>query len=350
MAQKGPGPIVALLRFEPVKFVIRAIAGICLALTSCSSPDSCRQADPSCSLPGLFPFITMLSQDWLVTVGTAGTVYYSSDRGRTWTAGNTGSALDLSGVVYTGNGRFVATGTSDRMIYSDDGGRSWRAAQTPSTGSVNHQALAFGNNTLLSATGIANIFVSTDKGVNWVSTTNPIAAVKNNADFVCGRFIFASNAQVAYSVDAISSTLSGSMPNFPTGKAACKNSRIIMATGAAPFAYYSDDFGVNWTAGGAGMGTIRRAIRLLGTQLFAFGDDTNVHVSSDGTSWSAGTAAPAGNIKDAVALDTLRMVVVGGSGAATLFYTENGGSSWTQVTGLPAVNLTSVALGRMPYF
>lgn len=324
-----------------------SLLGILLLHLSCANArPACRAADLSCNASAAILFLPQATQDWLVMVGNGGAVYYSSDLGRTWSAGASGIADNLVGVVYAGKNRWVAVGTNDRMMYSDDGGASWKPASAGSSG-VNHQALAAGNGTLLAAGTVANVFLSLDRGLTWSSIASPIAAVKNNADFACGQFIFASNAQVAYTSDGANAALSGAMPNFPTGKAACKGTRIIMATGAAPFAYYSDDMGPTWTAGGAGIGTIRRAVRLLGTQLFAFGDDTLVYTSNDGTSWAAGASAPAGSIKDAVAMDSQRMVVTGGAGTATVFYTENGGQSWISVTGFPAVPFTSIAFGRL---
>ncbi len=322
------------------------LIGLWLLSSSCKAREQCRLADPSCNLSTSILFLPRATQDWLIMVGNTGVVYYSADLGKTWSAGVSGISDNLVGVAYAGNNRWVAVGTSDRMLYSDDGGATWKPAAAGSSG-VNHQALALGNGTLLAVGTVASVYTSQDGGVNWSSTVSPIAAVKNNADFACGRFIYASNAQVAYSADGANGTLSGALPGFPTGKAACTGSRIVMATGAAPFAHYSDDLGFNWAAGGAGIGTIRRAIRLLGTQLLAFGDDTFVYTSTNAGAWSAATSAPAGSIKDAVAVDNQRMIVTGGGGTATVFYTENGAQTWTSVGGFPAVPFTAIAYGKL---
>ena len=286
--------------------------------------------------------------DWLVTVGTAGNTFYSADAGKTWTSGTSGTVNDLTGLAFVGNGRWVATGASDTMIYSDNGGKTWASAATRSTGGVNHLSLAFGNNVLLAVGTVANVFTSTDRGLNWTSVATPIGPVKNNADFLCGRFIFASNAQVAFTTDGTGAVISTTQPNFPTGKGACTSTnRMLIATGASPFGYYSDDQAVNWVATVVGIGAIRRVIRGLGAKFLAFGDDLLVYSSSDAANWSAGTAIPGGNVKDAVALDAQRLVAVGGGAGATIIRTEDGGGAWTQISGLPAITFSAVAYGRI---
>lgn len=335
----------------------RALLGICLVAfvgAQCAQYKvKCDPLDGQCQpLTGLLLYSLLAAAgppvDWLVTVGSAGSAYFSADRGKTWTAGATGTTDPLTGVAYAGAGRWVAVGGSDRMIYSDDGGGTWKNATTPSAGS-NNQALAFGNGILLAVGTVANISRSTDGGVVWSGVVNPIGPVKNNADYACGTFLFASNGDVAHTADGTGAVSAASLPNFPTGKAACTAAnRIVMATGAAPFAYYSDDLGVNWTGGAVGIAALRRAVRRLGTQLFAFGDDANMYTTADASSWSAAIPIPISNIKDAAAIDSTRMVAVGGGAAALIMYTEDGGASWSAVAGLPATPLTAVAYGQIP--
>ena len=60
-----------------------------------------------------------------VIVGEAGAVHYSDDDGQNWTAGNSGVAVGLNAVTYTGSNRWVAVGDSGTVLYSDDGGQTW---------------------------------------------------------------------------------------------------------------------------------------------------------------------------------------------------------------------------------
>ncbi len=288
--------------------------------------------------------------DWLVAVGNAGAVIYSSDRGASWQVGASGTTQALTGVAFVGNGRFVAVGASDTMIYSDDGGKTWTSATTKSTGGVNHQTMAFGNGRVVAVGTVTAIWTSADRGVNWSAGSTTIAAVKNMADFVCNRFLMSSNAETAHSSDGITFTLSTTYPAFPAGKGGCLGSRLVIASAGGLFSYYSDDAGVNWNAPAGGPGTGRRALRTIGSKLIAFGDDVNTYQTSDGSTWSAGAALSNGNIKDAAVLDANRMVAVGGPvGTAIIQLTADAGGSWTQVTGgLPTEALNSVAFGQIP--
>ncbi|MBX7057891.1 MAG: hypothetical protein K1X75_07475 [Leptospirales bacterium] len=310
----------------------------------------CQASDPQCNpLAGYLLYSSALLQvDWLVVVGDSGTVLYSSDLGASWSAGVSGTTANLRGVRYAGGNRWVAVGDADTMLYSDNGGMSWTPAAQPSTGSCNHQMLAYGNGILLSVGTVGNIFRSLDGGVNWVSTTTPIAPVKNQADYLCGVFVHASNASIAFSADGTGSVSAATNPTFPAGRGACAGTRMVIGSGAAPFNHYSMDGGNNWIAGGAGISAIRRMVRLVGSTLVALGDDLTSQTSSDATAWNAAGALPVGFLKDAATLDATHLIAVGGTGATpSMVRTDNTASSWTQVSGLPAVILNGIAYGRI---
>lgn len=334
---------------------------LCLALLagalSCNAYEvPCDTLDGQCrplSALALYGDASLLSNvirvDWLVAVGDGGTIIYSADRGKSWQAGNSGTVTDLRGVGFVGGSRWVAVGLTDTMLVSDNGGKTWTPATTPSTGAVNHQSLATGGGTALAVGTVTNIFRSTDGGLTWTSTANPIAAVKNMADYLCGKFVFASNGSVAHTADGTGAVTSTPLPTFPTGKGACVGSRLVISTGAIPYNAFSDDAGASWSGGGAGITSIRRVVRLVGSTLIALGDDTTTQTSANATTWSAGSGLPAGNVKDGAVIDAQGMAVVGGTGVIpTVLYTENAGSSWLSASGAPATTFYGVAYGSIP--
>ena len=56
-------------------------------------------------------------------------VFYTSDAGRTWTAGATGSNVPLSALTFSNASHGYAVGALGTILTTDYGGRTWRVAR-----------------------------------------------------------------------------------------------------------------------------------------------------------------------------------------------------------------------------
>jgi hypothetical protein len=124
-------------------------------------------------------------------------VMYSED-GITWTTVNVSGVgpTSINEVVY-GNGRFVACGTggTTAFIYSTDG-ITWTASATNTSTYPNFNLLTYGAGRFVSTTTSPSIpfgsytAVSTDNGVNWTITGQPVTTIFANAIiYVNGTFV-----------------------------------------------------------------------------------------------------------------------------------------------------------------
>jgi photosystem II stability/assembly factor-like uncharacterized protein len=100
-----------------------------------------------------------------VIVGHNGEALVSTDDGRSWTAGTTGSEINLDRVVYA-SGRFIATGEGEALSSPD--GLSWSTLALPTRRSIRSIAT---NGTALVAVGDGDtILRSANGGRNWRRT------------------------------------------------------------------------------------------------------------------------------------------------------------------------------------
>lgn len=129
---------------------------------------------------------------WIGTGGGAqARVYHSADRGRSWSVTGTtvhaGSAASgIFAVAFRADGHGVAVGgdytqphaATANVALSADGGRSWRAAPGPLV-SAYLSGVAWVDDTIVVAVGLAGTAVSHDRGASWMAVDSlPLNAVR----------------------------------------------------------------------------------------------------------------------------------------------------------------------------
>ena len=120
------------------------------------------------------------SEMWIGTGGGGkGRVFYSPDKGETWTVAETpvyamGGSAGVFGLSFFDSRRGVAVGgdylkknfAAVSVALTTDGGKTWRAAKVPPAAFLSGVAYA-GSPAKLVAVGLAGTFVSADSGDTW---------------------------------------------------------------------------------------------------------------------------------------------------------------------------------------
>lgn len=329
-----------------------SIAWMFCFLSACgvSLSADCVSLDATCEiLPWFFLYnvpgsFTSPQPHW-VAVGANGSVVYSSDQGQTWQAGNTGTAVHLYGIAYTGNNRWVAAGISGTTLISTDGGQTWFAGATLSGPPNVFHLAGDGNGQLLAVgTGALDVHFSTDSGVSWNVVDSRILASKTLAGYACNRWFVGSNADTSYADDGTSFTLASGTFSGTRDDVACNPATgrlaILSATGAN--CWYSDDSGNNWISAASGPTASRRTGIFLNGSFIAIGDNSSFSSSTDANTWNDSFVMPGSNYKS-IRYGAGVLVAVGDGGE--IAYSIDSGSSWTQATGLPLDDLSGVAFG-----
>ena len=109
-----------------------------------------------------------------VAVGNGGTIVYTSDGGDTWTAATTTNVgvNPMYGVSMSDANNGVAVGNSGNIVYTSDGGDTWTAATTTNVGAgtMNDVSMSDANNGVAVGNG-GNIVYTSDGGDNWTAAT-----------------------------------------------------------------------------------------------------------------------------------------------------------------------------------
>ena len=263
--------------------------------------------------------------------------------GVSWTSSSIGEGGDWNGIAY-GNGRFVVISESDSSSTSravtTDGAVTWSVGSV-STGAV---AIAYGLGRFVIVEGnFSNSVASSTDGITWTTATLPanVDSTENNwrdIAFGNGRFVAIAdnNAQTAYSLNGTTWT-SGQLPVNADWRKVSYGNGVFLAVADGETAASSND-GVVWTSRSATVAT-------------ATVTATN---NDDSTAWSSGTQATSGNWYG-VGYGNSKYVAVRG-GSLGVSYSTNGGSTWTDATGLTtgSDDVRAVAYGGgtwvIPYY
>ncbi|MGB0604527.1 MAG: hypothetical protein ACPGRY_06215, partial [Candidatus Latescibacterota bacterium] len=215
-----------------------------------------------------------------VAVGNNGVLFYSTDKGQTWTAGSTSSgyAQNLNDVSLSGTAS-IAVGERDGMqdydniFYSSGFGGTWNLATIPAPGGMddaaNFEVIDYNGTYAIAGSaknmdeGTTVIFRSTDNGVNWTKV--------NFGDDETVRDV----------------RISGTTAILVTEKQMGDDE-----------IWRSTDSGVNWTGvGGPDEGLF--AVTLVGTKSYAVGDMGEAGESTDtGATWDFTAATGTGDLLD----------------------------------------------------
>ncbi|MBU2514960.1 hypothetical protein KJ966_26870 [bacterium] len=188
-----------------------------------------------------------------VAVGNNGAVFYSTN-GTSWTAGDTGITYSLTGVAF-GENRWVTVGAGlsnlGTVLYSDDKGKTWSAGSSSST-MYQFIDIAYGNGQWVAISPGNQQFYSLD-GISWIEfdiggvTSFSMRDVSfGDSTWVAvgdnGAIIYAADPSGTWSLSSFSGTQSFSGVNYG-------NSRFIAvgSGGGSAVLIVSTDNGQTWT-------------------------------------------------------------------------------------------------------
>lgn len=199
------------------------------------------------------------------------------------------------------------------------------------------------------------VLYSTDGGASWTAsaiTGLGVGALVAAIDIVGQYLVVVAKGENAYYVAQISPQTGapGAWTKVTTGFVAAKtpndlyvetpNRVYFVADGG--YIYVSTDIlsGVSvLSAGAATTNNLSRIHGAAGTLIAVGASNTSLKSTNKGQSWSATVASVTGTLQ-AVAVLSPQVYYVG-TAAGTVFYTENGGATWTQLT-LPGAAITAI--------
>lgn len=274
-------------------------------------------------------------------------VYYSSDRGATWSQ----TALQASTLSIIVNGSNVHTGTMrDGVYYSTNRGNSWTQVNNGIIASSIGALASMGTDLYAGHNTPGDVARSTNGGGGWTSTG--VGVIVNDL-FVDGSVLYAGTfgGGLKKSTDLgatwSSNVYFGSYVRAVTmiGSDLYAGVSNLMGTMTTNGVHRSTDGGATWTHLTSGM-TYRKvyALAVSGTDIFAGTYDGGVYRSTDnGASWSAANSG----LTD---LNVMTLAVCGtdlyaGTYGGGVFKSVDNGSSWSAVNnGVTGTNVLSFAV------
>lgn len=102
-----------------------------------------------------------------MSASTAGRVFYSADKGRSWSMADTIANYDINGVKILNNGDYMAVDSRSQVFYSTNQGLSWTQKYTNNSSLPTYKILESANSNTLLITNSNYPVVSTDHGNTW---------------------------------------------------------------------------------------------------------------------------------------------------------------------------------------
>ncbi|MBS4095774.1 MAG: hypothetical protein KGZ83_02930 [Sulfuricella sp.] len=236
----------------------------------------------------------------------AGSVYASSDSGKTWQAG-AGTTLAANTSLGYFNSRIWVGSAAQGVAYSADSGTSWTASNSGMsnffTKKIEYPVYTFAT---LGSNILAGSYLSGDGGATWKRTFNGLP-------------------------DDPSSCIFGSCSlKYPAISATSTASAFLVGTMAG--VYRSND-GVNWTASGLS-GNKVGALVTKGTTVYAgvVSGATGLYKSTDGGSNWTLLSSPSGSLTALAVHPSQDNVVFAGDAASGVFKSTDSGATWTTLS------------------
>ena len=291
-----------------------------------------------------------------VAVGDAGTALVTTDSGRKWRQHKTGVDVPLSGVDCPDRRYCVAVGEGDTVLVSKDGGLRWRVVHR-GVGVLDGVGCS-SSMRCAAVTSAATQDLSTTTGTSWASTPVPFSVLDGlEAMNGVGCHLRLCVGVGARGLIAVSSD-SGSQwsPTPPVTSAtleatSCPTALRCVAVGTAGTVLRTVDGGASWVAESSPTGQTLLGVDCPGVDdCVAVGSGGTVLTSSDGgVLWAVRRGRP-------VPSATVRVLVVGDSFAHTLAMGLAGNASAYGVTlfdgsldGCALARGSPVLLGPTPY-
>ncbi|MFH1632270.1 MAG: YCF48-related protein [bacterium] len=241
---------------------------------------------------GNFYDVVHLTSSKAVAVGWAGQAYYTSNSGKTWTAGASGVPSMLYGVDSESIASVVAVGAGGTIITSADEGATWTARASGTTYTL------FDVDMLTTSFGMAvgesgTVLTTSDGGVTWTARTSG----------------------TSYNLLGVYVVSSG------TAWAVGDSGRIIKTTNG----------GISWSPYSGSTSKSLQDVNFISALVgYIVGESGTIIKTTDGgANWNAVSVTGLGT-EDIYSFEALTSSILGFVGDDILFISEDGGSTWTK--------------------
>lgn len=294
---------------------------------------------------------------WLISTSESGKVWKSTDKFVSMSMVNNGASpfsitylhgQNARSMCSNNNGKFFAlvphsSNTNLTQVHvSTDAGESFSSAGTPDPTGASLYFITYQNNKLFVGRNSSKLYSSTDDGVTWTDHSETMGTGKNlydvQWDSVNNVYLLQGNNAIWTSADL--STWTEHTPDVGGDTLSIRNFLTSggnwLAIGTS-HGYISHDQGNTWrgiTTPYSSMGDV--AFRPADSKFYCFNDAGKFWKITDRASADFKTnASDRGNVGGAITrveydAGTDTFVAVGGSGK--IYYSTNGGSSWSTVT------------------
>lgn len=281
-----------------------------------------------------FNDITFLNESIGIAVGDSGTIYRTSDGGKTWAKSTSGTLKTLKSVISVGENQLFAAGEDGTLLGSINSGTTWTSIATNTN--LDFQEVFFVNENLgfIAAEG-GNVFKTTNKGISWekiqlatVRNLNGIVFTSPLIGYVVGdqgTFFRTSDGGATWA--PLTTNVTTRLKKLAASPV---DNRILVAIGDQATVIRSVNSGTSFGTINLGAGNTRNLnhVGFIPTTntLFAFGQNGYIISSTNaGTGW---TTRQAGIRNDFSSTDFKSVTVGFISGKNGEFYvTTNGASS-----------------------
>jgi photosystem II stability/assembly factor-like uncharacterized protein len=253
---------------------------------------------------------SFIDHNYGCVAGTGGTVRITTNGGQTWTASNTGTTTDLSGIKLIGSVGFI-TGGGGLICISTNNGGSWTPFTTGTTETFNGSS--FTSSTAGWAVG-TNGTIYRYNGTNWTAqTTGTTIEFKGVAAVgTTGYAVGAGGTIRRYNGTTWVPQVSGTAITFYG--VSFVNDQIGYAAGASGTICKTTNGGTSWVPLNSGTSAAIRSIRATSLSgAFAVGDGgLLLQTSNGGTSWQPQSLGTSSNLAAIDVADGLGIIVGAG--------------------------------------